>query len=140
MNYADLVCDDAENATIVSEAKLLFTSIRKIKHPNGFCQLFVADNKKEIMKGIQNTQFDRPLYMEKTATPYIVVKRWLNGNEAWEATLYDGKGGGRGVYASSATGAEFKLRTTYFCEGIESTIDNSTLRERLGESSLRTRF
>lgn len=45
-NYADLLnMDEADNKKIVDEAKELYKSVRKIKHPDGYYQLFVSDRK-----------------------------------------------------------------------------------------------
>ena len=42
-NHADLIYSDAENERVIKEAKEKFTSVRQIKHPEGYTQLFVAE-------------------------------------------------------------------------------------------------
>jgi predicted Zn-ribbon and HTH transcriptional regulator len=42
-NFADLIFSDAENQKTIDEAKHKFSSVKKIKHPEGYHQLFVAN-------------------------------------------------------------------------------------------------
>lgn len=44
-NHADLIYSDAENSKVIAEARSQFRSVRKIKHPDGYYQLFVANAK-----------------------------------------------------------------------------------------------
>lgn len=44
MNYCDLIMSDEENNKVIAEAKKLYKTIRKIKHPSGYYQLFVSNN------------------------------------------------------------------------------------------------
>ncbi|MCB9047680.1 MAG: hypothetical protein H6550_16215 [Chitinophagales bacterium] len=46
VNYADLCMTDERNAGMIKEAKELYRKVRKIKHPAGYYQLFVAEPKK----------------------------------------------------------------------------------------------
>lgn len=41
-NYCDLIYGDEENARMITTAKSLYHLVRKIKHPDGYYQLFVA--------------------------------------------------------------------------------------------------
>jgi len=41
-NYCDLIMDEEENQKVIEEARAQFDSVRKIKHPEGYYQLFVA--------------------------------------------------------------------------------------------------
>lgn len=41
-NYCDLIMSPAENLVVESDAKNKYTWCRKIKHPDGYYQLFVA--------------------------------------------------------------------------------------------------
>jgi len=41
-NYADLAYTAAENEEIIKEAKASFKIVRKVKHPKGYYQIFVA--------------------------------------------------------------------------------------------------
>jgi hypothetical protein len=43
-NYCDLVMSTEENERVIAEAKNKFKFVRKIKHPSGYHQLFVATN------------------------------------------------------------------------------------------------
>lgn len=41
-NYSDLCMTEEENEKIIKEAKEIYKYVRKIKHPEGYHQLFVA--------------------------------------------------------------------------------------------------
>lgn len=43
LNYCDLIMGDVENEVAVKEAKAKYQYVRRIKHPDGFYQLFVAN-------------------------------------------------------------------------------------------------
>jgi hypothetical protein len=43
INYIDLIMSEQENEIAINEAKRKFASIRKIKHPSGYYQLFVSE-------------------------------------------------------------------------------------------------
>lgn len=40
-NYADLIMGEVENAQVIQEARATGRSVRKIKHPEGYYQLFL---------------------------------------------------------------------------------------------------
>lgn len=42
MNYCDLIYGDDENKRIISEVKRRYQYVRKIKHPDGYYQLFAS--------------------------------------------------------------------------------------------------
>lgn len=44
-NYADLIMSPEENLAVEAEARNEYTHIRKIKHPDGYYQLFVSQSK-----------------------------------------------------------------------------------------------
>jgi len=41
INFCDLIYGDKENKAVIEEAKKLCKSVRKIKHPGGYYQLFI---------------------------------------------------------------------------------------------------
>lgn len=45
MNFADLYLSDEENEELIKEAKSQYNKIKKVKHFEGYYQLFVADPK-----------------------------------------------------------------------------------------------
>ena len=42
-NYCDLIMCDVENKATIKEAREKYQYVRKIKHPEGFYQLFVSN-------------------------------------------------------------------------------------------------
>jgi hypothetical protein len=40
-NYSDLIYGDEDNERIIKQAQALYKLVRKIKHPDGYYQLFV---------------------------------------------------------------------------------------------------
>lgn len=46
INYCDLIMGDTENESAIKEAKAKYQRVRKIKHPDGFYQLFVSETLK----------------------------------------------------------------------------------------------
>lgn len=83
-NYSDLIMGDTENEQVIREAKSLYAKVRKIKHPSGYYQLFVTNEKKFKAQFVnvgrnnvcRDVYFDTTRELHKEIQKHILSKGW----------------------------------------------------------------